>query len=1318
MTETVKAVTGLNLEFSRFNLPGNSKPASAAALNNPDCNCTPSEAQYQFPLNWDTGPESLDVFFYPRNYSGSDLSLFIGNQGYSRNINTSYYNTSAYIAEPVNNSYTIITLNKTSNVFIDHPNIPKKRISNTYNTDQSFAVFYDTHLNISRKCWAGTGTLGGDNVLVIYTYSKTGISVILCYLGNSSSECIHVNDQAHGPHSVIIDLTPGTKFGSKSPFTGLEYYWFNDSFYYSLEMGRLLTYYVFSNSFNNYWNGWYDWGNVYGLERIYSNYFGNIAYLNTNYYSSHPQTSYANYVKDEPLAGTSNWYCVSGRPQSVYHNITDVSIPNWRETTQQEKDDAPKNFGTGIDTFNYIVVQWATLGAVNAIPEVTYTDCNGNVGVLQAALPARVADTEPDWENPFVYATTNAENQLIYTLSPLLNGWNYYYWGYNYAWYQNWYLRFVNNNPDWYPGFATGNPTANAVCYTYYYYYGYYGGYFNYYSYGPFSSGVWEINPDVPGAVAYPVGTPVNEIELDDGTTNYQVMELVDVKTVDVSWPMFGVDGAAYQAMYNSHCTPSSNPCGAAWYYPYKQIATIPAKYTKAVYKVSNVNVSIPLGTPNYLQITDDELENFPLEQVNRSYVTEPGYLRSTYYGTVEAKAKKIGRSNYSYFGNFCYSYGYDSLKYEIYPAPEIPEGEEPPADLIVSNCNEYTNYYYNWWYRDQRFLSLKLKSSYTPYFFGGVRPHDGLVYPPNLTEPTVRIFSTDPPDPEEFRDSNYPKYYFQEFDPSKILVSTSKLLSVPPETVTDPVTPDTKIYLPDYENSTTKTTILPRATSLFQTVAEQSEYFQCEYLKGEFNDWYYYFPPSFLSNGGIDQRLDFPEKIYDCENNLTLTIPAFEKAAFLFDPTRGEEQFRSAGTTFNYYYYYNNIPISYLDYPEITAAVYKIQEEEAGKRKKEYPSYLPGWVHMYGNQVYDYDYIPSGTSFPESCNYNYGISSIVMGGTDLCSPITLVDGALSACGVNYKMVEPSYSIMTGFEFYDAYDASRAVSDTAYEAALVQMTYHAQPIAYEFRYVTSWTYVQNPDGSTSCNPNETVLPFTWYTVMVDNVYMTGGGGPWGFNTLTGFTKSYYDVTLPVWGRISGLYFYNSYYNYWNPYGWSYNPIGGDTSFLDCELVVADVGYNARKQLLTGNNLASNYSYGYYGGFYNYYGYGNVQSLNISDLAGWGTSITFIDAGSLYNQVVPQYCGNSCYTPTASTNVYYFDLIPVGGNSFFYYYGFGFYGYNAWLTGETYCQTLTDGICTNTGSPVRLSPEFPEIPPYNPCDPADYTWVEPCTRFYS
>ena len=89
------------------------------------------------------------------------------------------------------------------------------------------------------------------------------------------------------------------------------------------------------------------------------------------------------------------------------------------------------------------------------------------------------------------------------------------------------------------------------------------------------------------------------------------------------------------------------------------------------------------------------------------------------------------------------------------------------------------------------------------------------------------------------------------------------------------------------------------------------------------------------------------------------------------------------------------------------------------------------------------------------------------------------------------------------------------------------------------------------------------------------------------------------------------------------------------------------------------------------------------------------------------------------TPTTSSEVYYFDLVPAGGNSFFRYYGFGYYGYASWLTGEMYCQEPNNsGGCTTATEPVRLSPEFPEQPPYNPCDPADYFWVEPCTRFSS
>lgn len=1322
MPETVKAVTGLNLEYSRFSLPNKTNPISVTSVSDPDCNCSPSNPIYQFPANWDTGPEKLDVFFYPRNYSGSDLLLFTGNQGSSRNITPSYGLQSAYVDEEVNNSYTPITLTKTENVFKDYPDIPKKRVSTTTNTDSSYAVFYDTHLNISRKCWAGTGNLGGDEVLVIYSYSKQGLSIVLCYMNGASTECIHSNDEASGPHSVLIDLTPGTHFGSKPTFNIIESFTYNDSYYYSLDMGTILTYYTFTNSFNGYFNGWYGWNNNYGLDSVYSGYYGYNNYANNNYYYYHKQTSYAPYVKDSPLEGTSNWLCLSGRPQSVYHNIIDTNIPNWIPTTEEEREEAINSFGTGVDSFSYITMYWSTIGEVAAVEELRYNDCNGVSQLLQAAIPARAADVEPDWENPWVLATDNGSGTLTYSLSPLLAGWNWYYWN-SYSWqFNNYYLRIVStfSNLGYYYG-NIGQQTAEAECYYYNYYSNYYYNYgWSFNGNGPYSNGTWEINPNVPGAVTYACGTPVNEVDLDDGTTTYSVMELLSVNSVDVDWPRFGIDGAAYQAMHTSHCTPSNNPCGNPWYTPYKQIGTIPSKYTKVVYKVKNVNLPINLGVPYWKRITDDEQQEFPLASVNKEYVTEPGHLRSTYYGTIEATAKKLGRSTNGYLGNFCYTYGYDSVKYEVYPSTSSGGSEEEPEDeLVLSECNEYNNYYWNWNTSSQRYLNLKFKAAYIPYFFSGVRPSEGLVYPLNLTEPKVRIFSTDPPNPEEFRDSNYPKYYFQEFDPSVIMISESKLLEVPPVTVTTPPTPNTKIYLPDYENAITKETILPRATTMLQTVAEQTEYFQCEYLKGEFNDWYYYFPPSFLTSADIDERLDFPEDIYDCKNKITPTIPPIVKAAFLFDPNKGEEQLRSAGTSFNYYNYYNNLSISYLDYPEITAAIYNYQREAVDEgNNNTYPQYLPGYVHMYGNTVYDYDYVPTGFQMEGMCNYRYGIKSIVMGGTDLCTPYTLdASGYISSCGINLKKVEPQYLVMTGLAYYDAYDASRAASDAAYEAALSRAKYNKHAIPYEYKYVTSYTATGDPWTGLTCTPNYTTLNYNWYIVMVDSVFTTGGNFNWGYGFSTGFTKSYYDVTLPVWGRVSGLYWYNGYYNYYNSYNWPYNSIGGDGSFLDCDMIVSDMGYTARKQELTGNNLSSYYNSYYFGG-YTYYGYGNVQKLNISEIAAWGTSVTFVDTSALVKQEIPESCGTGCMTPTAETDVFYFDLSSSAGLPFFRNYGYGYY--NSPLMGEMYCiepNTSYSG-CQNATESVRLSPEFPEIPPVTACNPEDYYWVEPCTRFYS
>lgn len=351
-------------------------------------------------------------------------------------------------------------------------------------------------------------------------------------------------------------------------------------------------------------------------------------------------------------------------------------------------------------------------------------------------------------------------------------------------------------------------------------------------------------------------------------------------------------------------------------------------------------------------------------------------------------------------------------------------------------------------------------------------------------------------------------------------------------------------------------------------------------------------------------------------------------------------------------------------------------------------------------------------------CNYTYGITSIAMGGTDLCTPYTLSNGYISNCGSSFKKVEPQYSVMTGFDYYDAYDESRNAANNAYESALSTAAFHSHPIPSAYTYVSSYTAVGTPETGYTCTPNYSSINYTWYLVMVDQVTSTSGGYYWGYgNGNGGFTKSYYDVTLPVWGRVSGLYYYGGYYNYYNPYGWPYNNIGGDTSFLDCDMIVADMGYTARKENLTGNNLTNPYGYYWGSNYWNYYGYGNLQNLNISDI-GYGTSVTFVDTGALVKQEVPALCDIGCMTPTTSVDVYYFDLIPAGGNSFFTNYGFGYYGYNSWLTGEYHCLELTEGSCSQATETVRFSPEFPEQLPYNSCDPADYFWVEPCTRFSS
>jgi len=1335
MADTVKAVTGLNLEYSRFSLPTKTNPIAVTTVSNPDCNCSPSDAQYQFPVNWDTGPEKLDVFFYPRNYSGSEYALFNGNQGLSRNFTPTYSGFGCYIEDAVDNPYTPITLTKTENVFKDHPDIPKKRVASTddgsntiyrnsmINSDSSFAVFHDTHANISRKCWAGTATLGEDEVLVIYSYSKKGISIVLCYLEGASTECIHDTDESHGPHSVMIDLTPGTHFGSKWAFTSRQNYLFNDSYYNSLDMGGILNYYTFNNPsvWGNNYNGTTSWGldTSFGNGYNYYNwYYGSQVYVDTNYYTNHYQTSFAPYVKDAPLAGTSNWYCVSGRPQSVNHNMIDANIPNTRNTTQSERDDCYKNCGTGIDGSWYYEIYWQTIGAVAAIPEVSVLNCYGTKVVLAPEQPARAADEEPDWENPFVYLNPrNTPAGYVDELSdliPVFYNLNPYYsqaalgWAIipttpigaygNYQSYSNWFSNYYNTT-------NTG-PRYCAGSFPNIFYYGYYGSFYR----GPFSNGNWTINPNTgigsTKAVTVACGSPQVSSTYDDGTETHLTITVASLDVLDVTYPVFGILPGPAQAAYTYNCSDAGGYWGCGGVYPpLGVVGSVPSKYTRVVYKVIHTNMGINLTPPQTTPLVYEPDAEFPLYLVDREYVREPGCLLSTYYGSIKATARKPGKTSYAFGNTSCNNYSMETFAFYTYP------GGGDSSDLIVSNCdktNPVTGTSSN-----AEVLNLEFKSSYVPYFFSGVRPSEGLVYPPNLTEPKVRIFTTDPPDPEEFRDSNYPKYYFQEFDPSTIMVSKTRTVSIPPLTVTNPITPNTKMYLPDYETSTTKTTILPRATSMLQTVAEQTEYFQCQYLLGEFNDNFYYFPPSFLKSvTDIEKKLDFPEDLQGCVNNLTNYIPWFYKSAFLFDPSKGEEQKRSAGYSFNTSTYYNGIYSSSLDYPEVTKRLYEQMSEEVENRVSEdYPIPIPAYLYYNGNTVYENEMVYHDMgSMPGMPGYGYcsldPTSRLMGGSSDICSPPTSLAGS---CGYVIKKVEPTYSVTTLGGLFNILNGINSEYRAALEAAITKVKTHTKPLNYSYDYVSSYTSTGTYPYY-SCTSNMSTINILDAVVFADTWSTSGslfgsnaGSQYWGYHPYAGTSAIWFQKSLPVYGNISG-YIDNSYYGtqIW----------GQNQDYINCEVLMIDTHISDRKETLEGNYLQLP---GYNNGYYSY----NSNVLIVSDISAPAQFIRFADAGDLMppdDSCINNGSGNCAY-PKLTVEFFYKDV----GTFTNYLTTTPSYPYPSGLTGSITCLSDSNIIynpCV-TGETIQLYPDFPVSPPmYNPCDPATYMWVEACTRYYS
>ena len=288
MTEpsnTVNAITSFNLEYTTIKLPSKVRRLSSLSQDAQDCLCEDKvvDEQYQFPGNWDTGPEELAMFFKPIIPNTTGYNYFINGSlyywylysGYNFYYGSTPYgntNSSAGWFKDTSSMFSFtkdtftgmevassvkIVLNKTANVFEEYSDIPSLYFYST-----SSIKHYGVKKEIQRKCWAGRGTLGSDQVIVIISpfgglYSTTAnsctylnvaggtygcsdfdgtssrYSYIICYL-NSKSGIFPPGDLCESPYCVVSSNIMGGQyqdaFGDNYPtYVNEGFYWNNSS---------------------------------------------------------------------------------------------------------------------------------------------------------------------------------------------------------------------------------------------------------------------------------------------------------------------------------------------------------------------------------------------------------------------------------------------------------------------------------------------------------------------------------------------------------------------------------------------------------------------------------------------------------------------------------------------------------------------------------------------------------------------------------------------------------------------------------------------------------------------------------------------------------------------------------------------------------------------------------------------------------------------------------------------------------------------------------------------------------------------------------
>jgi len=777
MTEpsnTVNAITSFNLEYTTIKLPSKVRRLSSLSQDAQDCLCEDKvvDEEYQFPGNWDTGPEELAMFFKPKaiNKVGNYNYWYYGYMWYSYygyfynptngtptpslNSNTGWFKTGSTLFDfnpsfkyndVPSPEYVKIVLNKTANVFEEYSDIPSLYF---YSTSQN--KHYGVKKEIQRKCWAGRGTLGSDEVIVIvspfgglyqtqrkfyselsYAYfdsTSSTYTYVICYL-NSKAGIFPPGDLCENPYCVV---SVGFFGGGYSDSFGLAYITqVNEGYYWNNASNSGFSTYYFDSASSR--QTFKSVNNTVNETTSYTSLANEIPFL---YSFTSPLT----------IAASGS---ISG---PAYYNSEYIEVIAGKQYV--------RTTGNFLYEFDPLFASlpskaffWSfSSNFVNYLNSTLY----GNTCVAGRPILIEKEESEGSYGSLKTVPTGHPLTGSITTGSVFEEFW----WQSRFQSLSVEYPAFAGASPCTYPFTIPPQPNFKQFVLT------------------PFMSGqtgdAYGPLPDVPLAVYDHIGKHVFSVN-GDGSEYYSI--ITEEQNLEQG---AGLDGTSNVCITANPANPQQ--CGfPSYYYPWGNATvrvrlngTLKAKLYKRQY----------FNPPYYFPQTKVVVEDLdpPYYKAHRS-----DFKSQLYWHPVDTSGSY---ETYYKPSDAVVSYKVIGTDEKItLPFPLYNRALSYYSNLYSGN---YTYYCQNYWLPILSTRKIKSKVLFSQFALEGLIPNGGFKYPSTLTDAMVRIYpvptSTSPPPPaipgyptvgvttvsefnlDEVSDSSYPQYFYLASDFSKLV--------------------------------------------------------------------------------------------------------------------------------------------------------------------------------------------------------------------------------------------------------------------------------------------------------------------------------------------------------------------------------------------------------------------------------------------------------------------------------------------------------------------------------------------------------------------